>query len=293
MPAAADTSSATTPLSDASALQVSASSSGSVKNRVRASVSASSLKSVRAGIVSDTSGGRFGTVTAKRCSAVSPSSSVAVTVTSTSPLASAVTTTALPVTSADTNALSDTAAAYESESPSGSVKKGETSNVSAWSTSMIRAAIESTGTGGRLGTVTTKLWVAERPPGSVAVTVTTTSPFATAAMVNTAPSTLAARRLESDTATAYPSPCPSGSLKYPDTSRVAESPTINSRSAIVPTVVGGRFGTTTRKLCCAFRPVGSVAIIVTSATPGETAVTVTVLPAATAVATPGSELTTL
>lgn len=112
-------------------------------------------------------------------------------------------------------------------------------------------------------------------------------------MVNTAASTVAVRRLESETATAYASTCPSGSPKYPDTSRVAESPTINSRSGIVPTAVGGRFGTTTRKLCCAFSPVGSVAIIVTSAMPGDTAVTVTVLPTATAVATAGSELATL
>ena len=77
----------------------------------------------------------------------------------------------------------------------------------------------------------------------------------------------------------------------PDTSTVAESPTITSRSAIVPTATGARFGTTTRKLCCAFSPVGSVAVIVTSAFPGEMAVTVTVLPVATAVTIPGSELT--
>ena len=74
--------------------------------------------------------------------------------------------------------------------------------MSALSTSTIRAAIESTATGGRLGTVTTKLCVAERPPGSVAVTVNTTSPFASATMVNTAASTVAVRRLESETATA-------------------------------------------------------------------------------------------
>ena len=111
VPCAADTSSATTPLPDAWAPQVSSSPSGSVKNRARASVSASFLNSVRAGIVSATSGGRFGTVTAKRCSADSPSSSVAVTVTSASPLASADTTTVLSETDTETNALSDAAAA--------------------------------------------------------------------------------------------------------------------------------------------------------------------------------------
>ena len=58
----------------------------------------------------------------------------------------------------------------------------------------------SQGSGGRLGTVTRKLWVAERPPGSVAVTVTVTSPFAIATTVTAAPSTAADSRLESETA---------------------------------------------------------------------------------------------
>ena len=53
-----------------------------------------------------------------------------------------------------------------------------------------------------MGTVTRKLCVADSPPGSVAVTVTTTFPLATAAMVSTAASTVAVRRLESETATA-------------------------------------------------------------------------------------------
>ena len=63
-----------------------------------------------------------------------------------------------------------------------------------------RAAIESTATGGRFGTVTRKLCVAARPPESVAVTVTTTVPFATAASVTTVPSIETATRFESDTA---------------------------------------------------------------------------------------------
>ena len=88
------------------------------------------------------------------------------------------------------------------------------------------------------------------------------------------------------------SACPSSSLKYPATSIAAESPTISSRSSIVPTVFGGRSGTVTQKLCCSFRPVGSVATIVTSAMPGYTAVTATELPMPTTVATLGSELNT-
>ena len=58
---------------------------------------------------------------------------------------------------------------------------------------------------------------------------------------------------------------------------------------MVPTVVGARLGTTTRKLCRAIRPPGSVAVMDTTAVPGETAVTVTVLPVAATVATPGSD----
>ena len=65
---------------------------------------------------------------------------------------------------------------------------------------MVRAAIESTATGARLGTFTWKLCVPVRPPGSVAVTVTTTVPLATATSVRTAPRAETVRRLESDTA---------------------------------------------------------------------------------------------
>ena len=153
-----------------------------------------------------------------------------------------------------------------------------------------RAAIESTATGGRLGTVTRKLSLAASPPGSVAVTVTSTVPFATATTVITVPSIETARRFGSAAAAEYRSGCPSGSLKRPATSTTAESPTINSRSSMVPTAFGGRFGTRTWKLCRASRPPGSVATTVTTAVPGATAVIVTVLPATWTVATPTSEL---
>ena len=153
-----------------------------------------------------------------------------------------------------------------------------------------RAAIESTATGGRLGTVTSKLCVAASPPGSVAVTVTVTVPFATAVTVTAAPSTETAARLGSDAAAEYRSGCPSGSAKCPPTSMTAESPTMTSRSSIVPTAVGGRSGTMTRKVWRASRPVGSVATTVTTAVPGETAVIVTVLPRSWTVAMSGLEL---
>ena len=63
-----------------------------------------------------------------------------------------------------------------------------------------RGGIESTGTGDRFGTFTWNVCVAARPPGSVAVTIAVTVPFATATTVTTAPSTDTAKRLESDTA---------------------------------------------------------------------------------------------
>ncbi len=109
-PSVADNPSATTLLSDASAPQVSESPSGSLKYPASSTVSASSLKSIRAGIVSVTTGGRLGTATWKRCVANSPSSSVAVTVTTASPFATPVTVTALSDTDAATTALSDTVA---------------------------------------------------------------------------------------------------------------------------------------------------------------------------------------
>ena len=62
-------------------------------------------------MVSVAAGGRLGTVTVKLCSAVRPSSSVAVTVTTASPLASPVSVSVLASTVASTTASSDTAAA--------------------------------------------------------------------------------------------------------------------------------------------------------------------------------------
>ena len=56
------------------------------------------------------------------------------------------------------------------------------------------------------------------------------------------------------------------------------SPTNSSRSVIVPTASGGRFGTSTSKRCSARSPPGSVARTVTVVRPAATPVTVIVLP---------------
>ena len=50
---------------------------------------------------------------------------------------------------------------------------------------------------------------------------------------------------------------------------------------------GARFGTVTEKLCSPSRPPGSLAVTVTDALPGATAVTVTVLPATDTATTAG------
>ena len=76
-------------------------------------------------------------------------------------------------------------------------------------------------------------------------------------------------------------------MKLPDTLTVAVSPPATVRGAIVPTARGARFGTVTFATAVAWRPPGSRAVIVIEALPGDTAVTVTELPAADAVATDG------
>ena len=124
VPSLPERSSATTPPSEASASQVSGSSSGSLKYAASATVSASPLKTVRAGMVSVATGPRLGTVTAKLCSAVRPSGSVTVTMTTASPFDRAVTTSvpSLPERSSATTPASDPSASQVSGSPSGSEK---------------------------------------------------------------------------------------------------------------------------------------------------------------------------
>ena len=63
-----------------------------------------------------------------------------------------------------------------------------------------------------------------------------------------------------------------------------------SRSSILPTASGVRFGTVTAKLCWAERPPASVAVTVTVALPAATPVTVATLPATATEAISTSEL---
>ena len=105
-------------------------------------------------------------------------------------------------TTAATTSLSEVSALQVSGSPSGSVKCGASSSVSASSLKRVRGAIECVGTGGRLGTVTWKVCAADAPSLSVAVTVTCASPLASAVTVSVAPATDAATLVLSDTAAA-------------------------------------------------------------------------------------------
>ena len=151
-------------------------------------------------MVSATIGGRFGTVTAKRCSADSPSSSVAVTVTSVSPFASPVTTTTLPETVADTTALSVTAGTYVSESPSRVGEEGGYVHGVGLVDLDDPRGDRVDRDRGPVGDCHQEALGGRETARSVAVTATVTTPFATATMVTVAPSTAADSRLESETA---------------------------------------------------------------------------------------------
>ncbi len=126
------------------------------------------------------------TVTLACCCAVRPSGSRAVTVRVARPAATAVIVTVEPDTENLAIAESDEAAAYVSASPSGSAKCREAFNSAVASASTSRSSMVPTASGARLGTVATKVCVAESPSGSEAVTVTVVVPLATAVTV-TAP----------------------------------------------------------------------------------------------------------
>ena len=142
--------------------------------------------------MSATIGPRFGTVTSKDCSAVSPPGSRAVTVTVASPFAAATIRTESPFASARATSGSDDAAASASGSPSGSLKWAATPIVTESPTSSRRSSIAPTAAGPRFGTETSNICRADRPPGSVAVTVTVAVPRDIARTVTTLPATAAA-----------------------------------------------------------------------------------------------------
>ena len=134
--------------------------------------------------------------------------------------------------------------------------------------------------------------MAERSPGSVAVTVTVALPAATPVTVTSAPETLTVATVSSEEAAVYVSSSPSGSLKLPDTSTVTESPGATPWSAIVSTASGLWLttATVTSNIWVAERSPGSVAVTPTIAAPGPTPTTVTIEPSTVTVATVVSSL---
>ena len=91
-------------------------------------------------------------------------------------------------------------------------------------------------------TVTAICWVADNPPGSVAVTVTVALPVATATSVTTLPDTETLTTPAEEVATACVNRSPSGSRKLADTSTVAVSPATMVNGVREPTAWGGWFG---------------------------------------------------
>ena len=140
-------------------------------------------------------------------------------------------------------------------------------------------------------TVTSALCVALRPSGSVAVTVTVAVPAAAAVSVRLLPEMLAASTAASLDSAVYDSSSPSGSLKKVATSTVSVWPTVIVCAGIAPTASGAWLAasTVTSALCVAVRPSGSVAVTVTVAVPGVTAVIVRLLPASETVSTAGAD----
>ena len=137
-------------------------------------------------------------------------------------------------------------------------------------------------------TTTLKLWSADAPSVSVAVTVTSAWPAATALTTTVEPDILGRTTLRSDVAAVNVSTSPSGSAKWGRMSSVSERPGGINCSGMVAVAIGARFTTVTWKLCAAARPPVSLAVTVMVASPRPPARTVSVPPETVAVATPGS-----
>ena len=111
-------------------------------------------------------------------------------------------------------------------------------------TSIRGSSMVPTASGPRLGTLASNACRADRPPGSVAVTATVAVPRETPRTVTPPPPTAAATMPGSADVAVKFSGSPSGSLKYPATFTVMESPNATCWSGIAPTGCGGWFGST-------------------------------------------------
>ena len=125
------------------------------------------------------------TVTANAWVTERPPGSVAVTPTMAAPGATPTTVTVEPSTDTVATVVSSLSTVKASSSPSGSLKLPDTSRVRVSPTAMVACGISSTTTGGLFTptTLTVAVWVADSPPGSVAVSVIVVSPSAKATTV--------------------------------------------------------------------------------------------------------------
>ena len=281
--------SATTSVSELSALHARGSPSGSLKCAASATVADSPEWRLRRGIVPATTGGRLGTTTSKLCEARSSPGSVAVTVTTALPRARAATASVLPETDARATRASETTAEYASTSPSGSAKKGATSTVAVRPTSIRRSRRVLVTVGDRLATATAKSCAALSPSVSVAVTLTFTLPGASARRVRRPSDRSSATRNGLELVALQARGSPSGSLKKFARATTPDSPTARLRPLIVAVATGGRLGTVIVKACATLSPAESLAVTVALALPLARADTTSVLPATAARATPASE----
>ena len=231
-------------------------------------------------------GGPGSTVMSKVCVAARPPGSVAVTVTAASPSATLATVSVLPATAALATPGFEEAAPYSRSSPSGSRKYDDTFIDSVFPAASAVSGMVPSRRGVRFPrtTLTRKLWVAERPPGSVAVTVMVTVPVRLPLTVTLLPETLTSTLVVLDEVAVYVRPSPSGSLKYGATSNETDRSISTVRFSIVPSPTGAWLGTVTWKLWLATRPAESRAVTVTVALPPATPATVSTPPATAAVA---------
>ena len=143
--------------------------------------------------------------------------------------------------------------------------------------------------GGLLGTITEKVCSADRPWGSLAVTVTVALPRATPITLALLPSPEALATPELEVSTVYCRVSPSGSLKYPERSTVSVSLDCNTRSGMDPSPTGERLGTTTEKLCSTDSSSVSRAVTTTVAVSREIPTTIRVSSEMPTVAIPASD----
>ena len=135
------------------------------------------------------------------------------------------------------------------------------------------------------GTTFTSKDCSALPPAFVAVTVTVDSPAATAVTVTLVPATSTVATWVSEDSAVYVSPAPA---KCAEAVTVCVAPSVSVAPSMLPTAVGAGGSTVTARLCSALPP-AFVAVTVSVDSPAATAVTVTLVPATSTVATWVSE----